>query len=58
MPQQIAGLECYRYRMIDMHTLDCDRFIREDNPDTLVLAIFCDFKDRGDHEMVRGIIAV
>gem|GEM_PF-5589428 len=23
----------YRYTMIDMHNLDCERFIEEDNPD-------------------------
>ena len=46
----------YRYQLIDMHTLDCERFIHENNPDALVLAILCDFKGRDGREVVEGII--
>ena len=46
----------YRYQLIDMHSLDCERFIHEDNPDALVLAILCDFKGRNQREVVEGII--
>ena len=46
----------YSYRLIDMHTLDCERFIHEDNPDALVMAILCDFKGRSTQEVLQGII--
>ena len=57
MSDQVAGENwSYGYRIIDMHTLDCDRFIREDNPDALVLAVLCDFKGRDSREVLEGII--
>ncbi len=46
----------YIYRLIDMHDLDCERFIQEDNPDALVLAILCDFKGRDGRAVIEGII--
>lgn len=42
---QDVGLT-YTYRLIDMRTIDCGALIALDTPDTLVLAILCDFKDR------------
>ena len=36
----------YRYNMIDMHTIDCEKFIQMDTPDALVLSVLCDFKDK------------
>ena len=36
----------YRYNMIDMHTIDCEKFIKMDTPDALVLSVLCDFKDK------------
>lgn len=35
----------YRYRLIDMHTIDCEEFLRQDAPDAWVLAVLCDFKN-------------
>lgn len=46
----------YCYQLIDMHTLDCEQFMHEDNPDALVLAILCDFKGKNSSEVVEGII--
>lgn len=46
----------YRYHLIDMHTLDCDRFIQEDSPDALVMAILCDFQGRDSGEVLEGIM--
>jgi len=46
----------YHYRLIDMHTLDCEQFIHKDNPDALVLAILCDFKGKDSKDVVEGII--
>jgi predicted transposase/invertase (TIGR01784 family) len=46
----------YRYQLIDMHQLDCERFIRQGNPDALVMAILCDFKGRESSEVIENII--
>jgi len=39
-----------------MKTIDCDYFLQQNNPDALVLAILCDFKQRDPHDIVRYII--
>lgn len=52
---QQAGLD-YRYRIIDMHTVDCASLLTQDNPDALVLAILCDFKGRPEREVVHYIL--
>jgi len=46
----------YQYQLIDMHKLDCDKFIAEDNPDALILAILCDFKDKDSYTVVEDIL--
>jgi len=46
----------YRYNLIDMKNIDCDKFIKMDTPDALVLAILCDFKDKDTQEVVNYII--
>jgi hypothetical protein len=57
MPTEIqqTGLD-YRYRIIDMHTVDCQTLLTQDNPDALVLAILCDFKGRPAREVIHFII--
>jgi len=52
---QQTGLD-YRYRIIDMHTVDCQALLTQDNPDALVLAILCDFKGRPEREVVHYIL--
>jgi hypothetical protein len=52
---QQNGLD-YRYRIIDMHTVDCQMLLSQDNPDALVLAILCDFKGRPEREVVHYIV--
>jgi len=52
---QQTGLD-YRYRIIDMHTVDCQALLSQDNPDALVLAILCDFKGRPEREVVHYIL--
>jgi len=47
---------CYRYNLIDMHQLDCEQFIQEDNPDALVLSILCDFNGLAPQGVVNRII--
>ena len=46
----------YKYNIIDMREIDCQKFIEIDTPDSLVLAILCDFKDRNPQEVVNYII--
>ena len=50
-----SGLS-YHYSILDMHTVDCQKLIAMDDPDALVLAILCDFKDRPEQEVVRYIL--
>ena len=50
-----TGLE-YHYRIIDMHTVDCQALLAQDNPEALVLAILCDFKQRPAREVIHFII--
>ncbi len=46
----------FSYNIIDMHTIDCQKFISMDKPDALVLAILCDFKDRDEKDVITYII--
>lgn len=46
----------FRYNIIDMHTIDCEEFIRLDTPDALVLSILCDFKDRDELNVLTYIL--
>jgi hypothetical protein len=46
----------YHYRILDMHTVDCDLLLAEDTPDALVLAILCDFKERPAQDVVNFIV--
>ncbi len=47
----------YHYHLIDMHSLDCESFLQQNNPDALVLAVLCDFKGRPEREVVRHILS-
>lgn len=46
----------YHYTLLDMSTLDCERFIAENSPDALVLAILCDFKGKDGQQVIEEII--
>jgi predicted transposase/invertase (TIGR01784 family) len=46
----------YYYKIIDMKNIDCEKFIKIDTPDSLVLAILCDFKDNNPQDVVNFII--
>ncbi len=50
------GLLDYRYGLIDMHRVDCAGLLAQDDPDALVLAILCDFRDRKPQEVVTYIV--
>ncbi|MEZ5447479.1 MAG: hypothetical protein R3E89_00030 [Thiolinea sp.] len=46
----------YRYRVLDMHTVDCSLLLAQDTPEALVLAILCDFKERPTQDVVNYIV--
>jgi hypothetical protein len=46
----------FRYNIIDMHTIDCEKFLSMDSPDALVLAILCDFKEKNEKDIIAYII--
>jgi predicted transposase YdaD len=47
----------YRYRLLNMHQVDCEDLLRQDSPDPWVLAILCDFHTRNASEVVQTILA-
>ena len=57
MPEGISQRKIdYAYHIIDMHNIDCQTFLKQDQPDALVLAILCDFKGQDAREVVHYII--
>lgn len=46
----------YRYELIDMHQVDCETLLAQDNPDALVLAVLCDFRGRDPQAVVNHIV--
>ncbi len=46
----------YRYNIVDMHNIDCQKFLDMDNPDALVLSILCDFKDKDERDVLEYIL--
>lgn len=46
----------YRYRVLNMHTVDCSKLLTQDTPESLVLAILCDFKGRPEQEVANYIV--
>lgn len=57
MPDGIneQGLD-YRYRIVDMHSVDCRTLFAQDTPDALVMAILCDFRGSPERDVVRRIL--
>ena len=47
----------YRYQVVDMHTIDCEKLLAQDDPNALVLAILCDFKGRPPQQVVNYILS-
>jgi predicted transposase/invertase (TIGR01784 family) len=46
----------YKYNIVDMHTIDCQKFLTMDNPDALVLSILCDFKNKNELDVLIYIL--
>nr|VFK49890.1 MAG: Predicted transposase YdaD [Candidatus Kentron sp. TC] len=56
MPNGIHGSDVrYRYGVVDMREIDCQRLLKQDTPEALVLAILCDFADRDPQMVVNHI---
>ena len=53
----VMGYFTYRYRILDMNTVDCSLLLQMDTPDALVLAILCDFKQRPTQDVVNFIVS-
>jgi len=45
----------YRYNILDMRNIDCHVLLEQDNPDALVMAVLCDFKDQPKQDVVNYI---
>ena len=50
-------MQQYRYQLIDMHNVDCDTLLDQDDPNALVLAILCDFKGKPPQQVVNYILS-
>lgn len=46
----------YKYKIIDVKTIKCEKFLNSNKSDLLILAILCDFKDRDKSKVVREIL--
>ena len=46
----------YSYTLIDIKQIDCNYLLDEDTPDSLVLAVLCDFKDKKPKDVIHYII--
>jgi len=44
------------YNMINMKTIDCENLIKQDTPDSLVLSVLCDFKEKQPRDVINYII--
>jgi predicted transposase/invertase (TIGR01784 family) len=45
----------YEYKLVNISELSCDKFIKSNNADLIVLSILCDFKNKDKHLMIREI---
>ena len=46
----------YHYHLVDMHTIDCAIFLKDNNPHAVVLAILCDFKGKDKRQVIRQVL--
>ena len=46
----------YKYNLIDMQKIDCEQFMMADDPNAIVLAILCDFKDKDPSIIIKNIL--
>jgi predicted transposase/invertase (TIGR01784 family) len=46
----------FKYNIINMKDIDCEKFIKQDTPDALVLSILCDFKNKNKIDIIKYIL--
>ena len=46
----------YNYNLIDIKSIDCETLLNIDNPNALVLAILCDFRNKNPKDVVLYIL--
>lgn len=46
----------YSYQLIDMYQIDCESLIQLDTPDSLVLSVLCDFKDKNELDVLTFLL--
>ncbi|MBF0487150.1 MAG: hypothetical protein HQK98_03220 [Nitrospirae bacterium] len=46
----------YRYKIIDIRDIDCEKFLNSDRVEVLVLSILCDYKGRDASLFIREIL--
>jgi hypothetical protein len=46
----------YQYQVINLKDLDCNYFLEQDNPNSIILSILCDFKDKDTTTVIENII--
>ncbi|NPA11448.1 MAG: hypothetical protein GXO62_04325 [Epsilonproteobacteria bacterium] len=46
----------FEYEIIDLKTIPCDRFLKIENPQSLVLAILCDFENKNPKDVIKEIL--
>jgi len=57
MKNKIKTKNCkFEYEIIDLKTIPCDRFLKINNPQSLVLAILCDFEDKNPKDVIKEIL--
>ncbi len=57
MKNKIKTNSCeFSYEIIDLKTIPCDRFLKINNPEALVLAILCDFGEHNPKEVIKEIL--
>jgi len=42
----------YKYKIIDIHNIDCENLIKIDKPEALILAVLCDFKNKKEKDVL------
>ncbi|MCI4625707.1 MAG: hypothetical protein L3V56_07070 [Candidatus Magnetoovum sp. WYHC-5] len=46
----------YSYTIIDMKTVDCEKFLYADRPEEIIISILCDYKGRDVKMFIREIL--
>ncbi|MFW5990307.1 MAG: Rpn family recombination-promoting nuclease/putative transposase [Campylobacterales bacterium] len=46
----------YRYKIVDIKTLDCDRFLNSNESDMVILALLCDIESKDKNKLVKTIL--